>query len=702
MQLMVDAVAGVGNRHGVMIDPIKRRCSVVRFDRFTRQVPFELRAGVIVEGKEFVLPLATVGDGEAFEFLDQRTTPCAIELIGIHAASCIKVKLSIVAPFKPRHMAFSNMPVIGLRVTAESFAGIFRWEKRPLNLKQATVFVELRSERMTFSARGEDAIDVRFESTRSAQWPEMKDAWDAKEEKVAQHDRLVATRGKRVGQRFEKLLALDGTDALDVHWITHSGPMFEVKGERWAFKYAQQFASLDAVEQHVRNRPTEVFDNAVKVNGIIGANDFAGSTNHLLSYTLHSWAINTWLAAKGEKFEEHFFGVWEGLCYMTSTLDVEFTQAPFYLAVWPELLAIELDHWTNYTKPGTNLLGAAGEGTAYFSHDMGAHACANAQVYSHDMHVEETANWLIMAAAHWRRTGDDAVIRKHAGKIGGYLKFLEKCDTTGNGVPNVGVANTIDDASPAIQFGREQVYLAVKTMAAYVAGAAILKHVGGANAAHYEALAAKIGRQVETHGWLGEHFGTLLEKSGTLKNPWSGAEMQAAEIPGWDAAQIYTANALGLLDMVGLEVPLDRELLRKELRNATQKCLREYGCVHSDFHNENPEQLANMLGLVGVARSPGWISMNMARDIAAFYRGVDLRHLADRYWNWQTTTNTQEPKMFFETFAGNNLCFYPRGVAVWGFFDALAGRVIDRVAGRREESWPLGRLRSPDLFNAAW
>lgn len=706
MQLMVDAIAVVGSRHGIMINPLQRSCSVVRFDRFTRQVPCELRLGVIIEGKEYVLPLTRTG--EALSFYDQRTTPCSIVLMGIHAASCIKLRAEFVAPFRPRDAAFSTTPVIGIRLTAEAFAGIFRWEKRPLNLTEAEIFVEIVSDRMTIREAAADAIDLRFDTTRSAQWPEMKDAWDAKEEKVPQHDRLVAPGAQRVGTRFTKRVKLDGADGLDVLWCTWNAPTFDVRGARWPFKFAEQFASLDAVCTWARANPAALFDNAAQVDGKILDNTLSQSVNNLLAYTLHSWAINTWwcteprteaenLETRNSKLGTDFFGVWEGLCYMTSTLDVEFTQAPFYLAVWPELLAIELDHWTHYTKPGTNTLGPRGAGTAYFSHDMGAHACADRQVYSHDMEVEETANWIIMACCHWRRTGDDTILRKHAAKIPTYLAFLERCDTTGNGVPDVGVANTIDDASPAIQFGREQVYLAVKTMAAFVAGATMLEHLGGDHE-HYRGKAAAVARVIETQGWLGEQYATLLQKRGVLKNPWTGKEMVCEEIPGWNAPQIYTTNALGLLDMVGIATPLDQDKLRRELVNATARCLREYGCVHSDFRNQNPEQLANMLGLAGVARSPGWISMNMARDIAAFYRGVDLRHLADRYWAWQTTTNTQEPKMFFETFAGNNLCFYPRGVAIWGYLDAVVGRVIDRVAGLEKETYPLGQIRSPRLL----
>jgi hypothetical protein len=81
---------------------------------------------------------------------------------------------------------------------------------------------------------------------------------------------------------------------------------------------------------------------------------------------------------------------------------------------------------------------------------------------------------------------------------------------------------------------------------------------------------------------------------------------------------------------------------------------------------------------------------------------VDLRDMAQRYWEWQVLTNTQEPNVFHETFSGNNLRFYPRGVAIWGYFDALAGQVINRVKGMDRAEPALPGVRVPRLFDADW
>lgn len=738
MQLLCDAISVLGSRHGMLWNPIAGECQLLRFDRFTRMPRFGLRASVEIHGVEYAFPLwdgvaprgtatgcaaahdsgasdAGTGAGEStgrartalpFDFLDQRTTPCTMRLIGIHAASALKVSLTVCTPFRPRDAAFSTTPVLGLQLEAEALPGYFRWERKtqePSRVRLRLQVVGLDAEPPADGAT--DAVDLRFDSVRGASYDGMEDVWKETRETLPQTDRLVALSGviDGAGATREVDLASDEPQSLSLAWCTWSEPVLEVRAQRCPFKYHERFDGLAAVSDWARDHAEELWPNAARVDGVICDNDFPNALNHLLAYTLHSWLANTWWGIRAGAPDPDWFSVWEGSCYFHSTVDVEYTQTPFYLALWPELLRHELMAWPEYAKDGVSTLGEPGRGTRFLSHDTGAHATANGMIYSHEMEVEENTNYLLMAYAHWRRSGDDAVLKTHADTIKAFLAFLLAADTDGVGVPTAGVSNTIDDASPAVQFGREQVYLAVKTMAAFQAGAAMLRHVGDADgAALYQSAADKARARVEADGWLGEHFATLLRRDGDLINPWTHEAIHLEEIPGWDAAHIYTANGLALLDMVGLQTGLDDDRLRADLRNATRRCLREYGCRHSSFDNTRLEATPEMEGLAGLAANPGWISMNLLRDVAGSYRGVDPRHLADRYWEWQVVTNSQEPKLFFETFGGNNLCFYPRGVAAWGLVDALRGRVIDKVGGIDEERLPLGEVRSPRLFDAPW
>jgi hypothetical protein len=698
MNPIADAISVLGSRHGLILDPIGGNARIIRFDMFHEAAALEIHAGLRIDGREFVFPLCR--EGQRFGFFDQRITPCTSRLIGIHEDSGIKVSLEFATPFRPKDPAFSTIPIVAARVSVSKISGNFRWHPVKTTPESVELFFEVSSREMNIQAAGPDALDASFSSLtlRSSHEKASEPA-----NRLPQLDHLVAPGAKREGNRFllEVPIHEFGKRTLDVFWCSHNGPVLEVFGKKHPFLYASRFASLEAVADWARTNGGEIFANAKKVDAIVAGNNLSPSINHLIAQTLHSWLMNTWWVDRDGK---DWFSVWEGSCGFHSTVDVEFTQSPFYLAVWPELLGIELDYWPEFSKSGTLTLGDRGEGTEFLSHDCGAMAQANGQDYPHEMEVEETTNYLIMLYAHWRRTGDFSIARKWAKTVVKYLHFLERCDTKGKGVPDVGVANTIDDGAPALQYGREQVYLAVKTLAAFQCGAAILEELGdNATAIHFRKKADFIRGRVESEGWKDDHYICLLNTDGRgLKNPWTGKDLGMEIVPGWDGYHIYTANGLAPLDMVGFSTGLDETRLEKDLVNATEACLCEYGCSHSDYEADEYALGGLQDGMAGVSAKPGWISMNMLRDISALYRGLDFRHLSERYWNWQLTTNAQSPALFFETFGGNNLHFYPRGVAVWGFFDALAGLRIDRVAGRDEARPVISHLKVPRLIDADW
>jgi hypothetical protein len=589
--------------------------------------------------------------------------------------------------------------VLGVKLELERLVGNFRWTKVDFKPAQVELFLELSGPELAFERRSASELDLRFKSVRHKAGPD--NAPELKGESP-QHDRFICLApAKLEGQRFsvavEPLAA--SRPALEIAWCAFGEEALHIQGKWQPFLYSRTFGSLDAVAGWAREHLGCVFENAACVDGVVGANNCGVAVNSLLAYTLHSWLMDSWYVDRDGK---DWFSVWEGSCYFHSTVDVEYTQTPFYLAVWPELLRHELDFWTEYSKDGKLCLGERGEGSLFLSHDAGSGSFADGADYAHDMEVEETVNYLLMAFAYYKRTGDESILREKERFLRKYLLFVERASSKGNGIPDQGVANTIDDASPAVQFGKGQVYLAVKSLAALAVGAEILSLFGDAKgAARCRRIAAKARAAIERKGWLGDHYATLLEKSGKgIVDPWSGKALELDEVPGWDASHIYTVNGLALLDMVGFDAGLDLQRLREDLSTAAERCMTEYGCIHSDYSNLNPVECRD--GLAGSAANPGWISMNMLRDIAAFYRGLDFRSFSERYWSWQTTTNTQEPKCFFETFKGNNLCFYPRGIAVWGFFDALSGLVVDKPAGILRHSPLIPQLLVPRLFDADW
>ncbi len=702
MQILPDAITVLGSRHGLFLDPVRSQVALIRFDRFDKAAWFGLRAGVRIGKRTVLFPLCPQRAGDsAFTFLDQRLGICSFALTGIDAASALKVTLTVQTPFRPRDAAFSTTPVILIEISVEHLAGQFRWEKKTESPETVELFCELDNPPGKLESAGASALDLVLESTRSVAEVQSSGAiLSHPTTSVAQTDRLCVIRGERRQGRFStKIRPRDG-HSLVLAWCSWSQPVLEVSGELCPFRYTESFASLNDVADWARHHALEISSNARRVESLIAANTLGPSVNHLLAWTLHSWMACTWWATRPDGRD--WFSVWEGSCYFHSTVDVEFTQAPFYLALWPELLEIELDFWPEFAKSGESVLGPAGRDALFLSHDCGILCLANGQCYPHEMEVEETANWILLCYAHSRRTGRTAVIQKHAATLEKFLRFLIACDTTDNGVPDKGVANTIDDASPAVQFGSEQTYLAVKTLAALETGAILATESGLPKIARAaKSQARKLRATIKTHGWQKDHYAVLLKKSGELTDPWTGHRKKFAAIPGWNAAHIYTANTLPLLDMCGFDLGLPEKNIVQDLVVGAERCLREYGCLHSDF-TADVDPSAGRDGLAGQSANPGWVSMNMIRDLAAIYRDLDFTRFSERYWNWQVLTSSQEPALFFETFGGNNLKLYPRGVAIWGIFDAVNKRRIDKIAGIDTKGEPISRLAAPDLLKAAW
>lgn len=695
---IADAIAALGSRHGLILEPGLGQVRILRFDRFEQAPIAHLRLGLRMWGRSVELPLAPAQGVERFAFVDQRLGVATSTLIGIDPASGLRLRATFASPFVPRDRDASVLPAIAIALEVDRLPGAFRWQRPTLAIDEVELYATV--EGLATRAEG-GTLHLSFTSIR------RHGHWTVPErpETLLQHDALIADGAELSGTAFVRRLRpeVGRRQGFVLHWATWSPPILEVEGERWPFAYAERFASLEAVLAHLRAEPQGLLARARRVDAVLEAWRIDQPIRDLCCYTLHSWLVCTWWARRGGR---DWFSVWEGNCYFHSTIDVEFTEAPFYLAVWPELLALQLEQWTRFTGPTSAVTGRADDPGRFFQHDVGSMAAITGRVYPHDMPVEETANWLVLMHAYHRRSGDDALLRRHAGLIREALAFLAAVGDA-DGVPVQGVSNTVDDGSPAIQYGEAQVYLAVKTLAALAAAAAMLRHLGDAEAAtDCERRAARLRSVIETQGWAGDHYRVLLRSHGTLRDPWTGRTTHSSHIPGWDRCHIYTANVLPPLDQVGTDLGLAAERLRTDLVTATHACLAEYGCRHTDY-DAVPDAAAQdaelaRLGLAGSSGSSGWIAMNLVRDLAAARRGLDLRHLAARYWSWQVLTNAREGRLFFETFGGNNLSWYPRGLVVWGYPEALADVVIDRVAGVRRWRASLHGEPVPLLAEADW
>ena len=663
MHLMSDAVSVLGSRHNLLLDPVNKKCYINRSGVYPG-IECELVAGVEIEGRTVVLPLSR--ERGKFDFLDQDMTPNTFKLTGIDEKTTIKLELTIASPFRPRDIALSTTPVLDIRLKLSRLDSNFRGWQATEVAAPGKIFMALKSPVFHNITGVDSQICWQFESPR----PLHRDQVENCRPPIAQEDAFYVHSGNMVDNRVELSYTPDDYIGKEIHvsWCTYSPAMMTVREAAAPFKYTEQFSSLGEVTAWAKDNPNVISENAKKVDCIIGQNNLSTEINKLMAQTLHSWLVNTWWTVCEGK---DWYNVWEGNCYYLSTMDVEYTQTPFYLSVWPELLALELDRWPEFTHSGEEIIGESGKDTVVFMHDVGWLTEIDRTRYAHPMPVEQNCNYALMHYAYWRRTGDFDVAQRNAEHIKKGLDFLLLSDTTGDGVPDQGTANTIDDACPALQFGKKQVYLAVKTIAALQTGADILEKMGDIETAKkYRQQADTATASLLEKGWNGDHFNMLLKAA--------GEELDPGQSGGWDATHIYTSHGLVLLDMVGKKLGIDDDKLRQDLRMGAIRCVDKYGCRHSDYVPHKDEMTIGEFGTFSCPRV-GWIAMNMFRDIAAFYRGVDLRDMASRYWDFQALVNTQGPCLFFETFNGNRLMTYPRGLVVFGYFDALAGVTIDAV-----------------------
>jgi hypothetical protein len=245
----------------------------------------------------------------------------------------------------------------------------------------------------------------------------------------------------------------------------------------------------------------------------------------------------------------------------------------------------------------------------------------------------------------------------------------------------------VDDASPAVQFAREQTYLAFKTLAAFRACAEMAKASKDARFAQICRKRMRLINKALAGVWMGDHYPVCMVRSARgLKNPWTGKPLSEAQIEGFDAYTLYTGNGLLYLLMTGTDVECDEEKLRTDVVSTRAASLSEYGCTHSSVDTANL-----------------WVSQNLWRDFVAAYLGLDMLDMIDRYWAHQVFENTSGREGgFTDTYGANWLSFYPRGAAAFGIFPAGLGLRFDRTKRRITLAPVRAPMRMPILQLADW
>ncbi|MFW6119077.1 MAG: glutaminase domain-containing protein [Planctomycetota bacterium] len=682
MHLIADAAATLGGRFNLIFHPHDRRLYQNAFGRF-RERPLELTAGVKgPEGKVWSLPFTDQADG--FPYVEQFDTLTSIRYRGVHPGLGIEFTMDIRAPFYPQDVAISTSPVYYVDLRVRRLAE-FRHMECETPLTRGEIVFELSPADGVEFSRTEQGFAYRFTSSAPARHAAAPMAVEVPSWVECPNAEPLGQNGLR--RSFD--LGAERAATMSLLWSCWvEEPVLEVFEEPTALKYTNVFDSReDLVQWAAENRDRarqrcQFLDNAFQ-SWSLGA-----ASSHMAALALHSYIVNTWWTERGDGSD--WFSVWEGSCYYHSTIDVEYNGAMLYLALWPELLELLLDEWPEFEIDGVESLGPEGKGTGFLCHDMGADHVVGRQVYPHHMEVEENANYLLLLAVWAAHTGNLKQVKKKLPFCRRLAEFIVKSDTTGNGVPDKGVANTIDDASPALQYGREQVYLAVKSQAALWTLADLEQKCGTkkAQTERWRAHASKGVKTVEEEGWLEDHYAVSLSRTTEgLSDPWTGEALPEGDLRGWDDYSIYTSNGLLYLLLGGMKTPRWKmNRFADDIENAARATMEPYGCRHTSTSDP----------IV-------WFSQNMWRDYVAAYLGVDMLSNVERYWDYQVATGGGwGASLYYDTTEQNYLAFYPRGVTVFGMPMCAAGLGLNRLEGQVMLRPLRSTLRVPLLPLADW
>ncbi len=619
-----------------------------------------------------------------FAYVEQEYTMNGVTFRGHSAELGLRAELQVTAPFYPRDVRLSIAPFFYVTITVEPLSTGIHWQRVPKELpRQGELVLKLQREVAEASTTPEGLrweyevplVERRGQSDRTF----TGDASLAGAPRAACTELLAPLEPGLEPAAGAFVLPLDleaGPQRFEFIWAAHTGAhVMEAHEEPRRFKYTESLGSVEEVVAYARGSREDILRRNRRFEGLFTDSSLTKVWQDFLAFSFQSYLLNTWWTVSDEG--DDWFSVWEGICLYNSTVDVEYNLALFYLAFWPELLELTLDEWVHHLQPG-----------GFLSHDMGAGLKANGQSYPHAMEVEESANFILLMFAHWRWTGSETAIFKHFEAVKALANYIEAADTTKNGFPDRGTANTIDDASPAIQLAREQTYLGVKASAALNAASVLAESVGDEDhAARWATAASRTPRTLDAQAWLGDHYAVCLDRSAEgLTDVWTGDSLAEEELEGWDAYSVYTSNGLLYLLLTGHETFFDLERMRTDLVSATRESLLEYGCTHSSADRSNV-----------------WISQNLWRDFVAAYLGVDQLDLVERYWAFEQWANAREQgKCFIDTYLANNLCYYPRGITAIGVLFAALGLQVDRV-GRRVTLAPVhGQCRLPLVAFANW
>ncbi len=628
-------LARFGSRYSINVRPQERAWYQSPCGRFYDE-HVETLVGLDVGGKMYALPFCRLKVNE-FDSVHQIMSPCKLTWRASIPSQQLVLTVTLTSPFYPKDEMLTLMPAFIADFTIENLS-----ETETANGK--LIYSRRLNPKQLATLRISDGTAI-FETPGAFHALEgiKGDGWKMETRRIdGEETHIACTRefslNPKSRETFTLILACHSKEAF-----------FVAMGYPYRFKYANLFGDIGDVFSYAKGnlerlrKRTELFERALTASLL---ND---GMKELLSLAFQSYASNAlWLipaedTAKSNgirrkpPFEEWFSVLEGGGGLFNSTVDVEYNISPFYLLFWSEPLHMLLREWSAYRRGGV------------IRHDMGMGFIANGMGYYYDMPVEENTNFILMLFSLWASTADHNLLKEHWNAVKELVAYLISTDTDGNGFPNLGTSNTIDQGVYAIQHAPEQTYLAMKMAAAYQAVERMARFIGDSELANLCQMERRKITTTLNSAWLGDHYAVCLNRA----------------VHGWDAYSIYTANGWLLPFMVGMMPDVDLQRLRIDTVNSTRRTWKGFGSTHTSID------------------AVMWISQNIWRDCTAAYLGVNLLEHARSYWNLLYMLNRTSGGAFVDSYnyehGYGSLRYYPRGMAAVAYLQAQAALSFNRL-----------------------
>ncbi len=663
MGLLQEALLGrLGSRFSMNFRPKERKIYLSPMGRFYDQ-PVDIGIGLRLNDKTYILPFANIDGVEYFSKVEQEFLIEGLEYKVRDDKIGLEFICRIHAPFYPNDLKISSAPFFYIDMSIKSFLH-GRNDFQPIN---GEWFFSLSGGKIdntnTITLPLTSQLDKNCwyyskDCPPGLEFPfsESKFYGDIKVTPI-QPNMGWNTNSNSANVCLSKPFILKSPDDILKETLIISGYQPNIILKAWdkdcCFQYTDLFKNIDEVIEYACSERNGLLQKTTLFTDTISKASIGASTKSLIACGFQNYLANSWWVL-GDNGEDWFF-IWEGWCCFHSTLDVEYNNSWFALLYWPELIEKQIDAWFKEIQP---------EG--FPSHDIGVLLEVASQIYPHHMPVEESCNLLLLIYAMWRFRNYQKW-KQYLPQLVKVVEYLVTTDTTGNGFPNLGVENTVDDAAASVQYAKEQTYLGVKTLSSLTAFMELVKNLPESESLQSlveksQNMIGKIKKTMESVAWLGDHYAVCLPQSTEgLRDTWTGKEVKGNNLNGWDAYSLYTTNGLLFLLATGLKPELNYERLLVDLRNSLEKSLTSYGCTHSSVDQSNI-----------------WLSQNIWRDQIASYLGIDLLDMTERYWKFLEWENTQgRGGCYVDTYGWNWLSYYPRGITSIGILASSIGLQVN-------------------------